>query len=540
MQALAMKMFKSTAAPRFVFWGVCSMLLQDDLSPTTLTLAERMLRRVLFETKELGGTSTKRMPGAGETQLWLEVLARQAAVLAPTSVFEEVKKIEEAVKTLRQLTEEAMSHSSSSMTSPSTSALPPSQYRIDTESQLKDDPSLVEINPMECRVQELALISSILSKSNGNSALTEESRVYFKNELERVCEGLLTEYPDQWNAHLTWINQIVMDYVATGSVDAILSHRHRLQRMQDLFPSLRGPFLAELHLLASIVQLRKADDIMEIWAPTLLPESFEAPWLSAASGASPAVSELSSMLCRYVTLFDKRQCCFTDIKSYLDILVALWGSESFPYRDAMAGWVQVRANIAEANLWKEVLPKVTRPSVVDNADGGIQIADDICRFCKLQQILRYLNVNSDIDSDKNSIVRFISLFSAIRTAYPRPVTVPLRDGKPTEDLGDRGIRNEDELLVIGSDLCAASYRRVFGNQSSGDVPDAVQRFFRDAALAQLLSAGRNQSVFNYVFALELVQGPLRNLCAAEAAVSCYSSLKVKYIQVTRLIARMNA
>jgi hypothetical protein len=423
------------------------------------------------------------------------------------------------------------------MASPSTSALPPAQYRIDSESQFKDDPSLVEINPMECQVKELTLISSILSKSNGNCALSEESRVYFRNELERVCEALLSEYPDQWNAHLTWINHIAAEFVATGNVDAVISHRHRLQRMQDLFPSLRGPFLAELQLLSSIVQQQrsKADAVMDLWAPTLLPESFEAPWASAASGTSPAVSELTSLLCRYITLFDKRQCCFTDIKSYLDILVTLWSSESYQYRDAMAGWVQVRANIAEANLWREVLPKVNRPSVVDNAEGGIPIADDICRFCKLQQILRYLNVNSDINSDKDWIVRFISLFSAIRTAYPRPVTVPLRDGQPTEDLGDRGIRNEDELLAIGANLCAQSYRRIATRPSSSDVPMGVQRFFRDAALSQVLAAGRKQSVYNYVFALELVLGPLRNLCAAEAAVSCYSALKVKYIQVTLLL-----
>lgn len=529
MQTVAMKMFKSTASPRFIFWGVCSMLLMDDLSSTTLTLAERMLRRVLFEAKEQGGSSTKRMPGAGEMQLWLEVLHRQATALAATSASEEVKKIKEAVETLRQLTEEAMSHSASTVAAQSTSALPPTQYRIDTESQLKEDPSLVEINPMECQVKEINLISSILSKSNGNGALPAESRTYFMNELERVCEALLSEYPDQWNAHLTWINQTVANYLSTGDVSGVVSHRHRLQRMQDLYPSLRGPFLAEMHLLTSLLREKKAERVMEMWAPTLLPESFEAPW-ATATGTNPAVSELSSMLCRYIMLFDKRQCCFTDIKSYLDILFLHWTAESFTYRDAMARWVQVRADIAEASLWRQVLPRVTKPTVVDNAEGGIPVADDICRLCKLQQILRYLNDCNEVESDKTAILRSIAMFSAIRTAYPRPVTVPLKDGQPCEDLGDRGIRNEDELLVIGSNLYAALYRRL-SERSSTNVPGGVQRFFRDAALTQLLSAGRKQSVFNYVFPLELILGPLRGLCAAETAVSCYSALKVKYIQV---------
>lgn len=53
MQLLGQRLFKSTNNSEYVFWSVCSMLQQNDLPPAMLTVADRMIRKVLYESSTL-------------------------------------------------------------------------------------------------------------------------------------------------------------------------------------------------------------------------------------------------------------------------------------------------------------------------------------------------------------------------------------------------------------------------------------------------------------------------------------------------------
>ena len=46
MQLIAQKLYKIKGDPRFLFWSVSSMLLQNDLPSQMLTVAERMIEKV--------------------------------------------------------------------------------------------------------------------------------------------------------------------------------------------------------------------------------------------------------------------------------------------------------------------------------------------------------------------------------------------------------------------------------------------------------------------------------------------------------------
>ena len=47
MQLLGQRLYKANSNPQFVFWSVSSMLQQADLPPAMLTVAEKMIQKVL-------------------------------------------------------------------------------------------------------------------------------------------------------------------------------------------------------------------------------------------------------------------------------------------------------------------------------------------------------------------------------------------------------------------------------------------------------------------------------------------------------------
>lgn len=54
MQLQATRLYKMTEDPKFMYWHVAALLLQDDLPPTMLVVGEKMLRKVIFEISGMG------------------------------------------------------------------------------------------------------------------------------------------------------------------------------------------------------------------------------------------------------------------------------------------------------------------------------------------------------------------------------------------------------------------------------------------------------------------------------------------------------
>ena len=64
MQLLGQRLYKVNSNPQFVFWSVSSMLQQDDLPPAMLTVAEKMIQKVLNS-----DTPVKTRPGTYQSSL---------------------------------------------------------------------------------------------------------------------------------------------------------------------------------------------------------------------------------------------------------------------------------------------------------------------------------------------------------------------------------------------------------------------------------------------------------------------------------------
>jgi hypothetical protein len=408
MQAMSLKAFKSFNNSKYVFWTVCAILIQEDLSATSILLAERMLRKVLFETRlEL---PLKRMAGAEEVLLWVEVLNREASSLDSEEAALQ-KKIE-SLETLRQLSIEI------SVSRPRTfTADTAVDFRLDSEVQFHSDPSVIEMSHFRCLTEEARLllhIISILSKKGDCVAITK--REDLTREVIGIFEEMLSMNPDQWEVYALWIDLVVQRSEYSRSVDGIvvlepietvLSLRRKLCTLQCTFPSLRGPFLAEIHLLIELSRSRGFDNVKlrEIWDSVPLPGDLESISLAfrivdLRSEASFFTCEISKLLCRYIALFDCKQCCHSDIVGYLELVfLSDESSHTAQCCSQMQHWIRGRYD----NVMIRVRAVLALP-VLDSAGSSLEMTKDICRLAKLQQIVRTLASSFDILRDNSCAV----------------------------------------------------------------------------------------------------------------------------------------
>ena len=199
MQRIAQQLYKLTGLPMYVFWVVNSMLQQQDLPPAILTVAERMIEKILFD-----GVGCSYSPGAEELELYVNLLLKR-------------RKVKEALDKLDIL-----------------SARKSGQIITDNKSfKATTGGSLIKIHRLQksnLRVkllQELLLteecsLSSFINKeASSSSSSVERSSRECSSIIEKIkfyISDLITEiyqilkfYPDQWEAHL-----LVIQYILTS------------------------------------------------------------------------------------------------------------------------------------------------------------------------------------------------------------------------------------------------------------------------------------------------------------------------------------
>ncbi len=282
MQMTAQRMYKLTDNPKYLFWSTSALLMQRDLPPAMLVVAEKTLRKVLYEQRK------DKCPGAEELQLFLSALVRQG-------------RLKDALDELKTLSARPRDESE----------------RLNDEEQFSEQTNLVAMQALTLSCLKLDLLVHLRDWG----------------EVERECLAVLESLPDQWavydllhqlllfrlGALSPWTVQSISDLVALNelpkpmvsgdslpSMDREMHARlvaHHLSLLRDkqrANPKLRGPRLAELHLLLSL-----AKHSLEGLLPT--EEGVE----------SDVFARLLVLFEQYVTLFESKYCCFMDLKPLL-------------------------------------------------------------------------------------------------------------------------------------------------------------------------------------------------------------------------------
>eukprot|EP00605_Chrysophyceae_sp_TOSAG23-4_P002785 GSChrysophyteH1.ASY1.ANO1.3069.1 assembled CDS len=284
MQLLAQKLYKKLGDKKYVFWTVASMLIQADLPPMMLAVAEKMLHKIFYEATVAAKAAVENQPGAEELELYLQVLQKQGKFKQSLDILKELQSRDAGAA-------------------------------IDCGEDFQADGSRVKLHSL----RYLNLCSEIICILLGEGP---DDALF--SEIKDIQNKILKSYPDQWDAH-----KLLIALEVTSSVDgsglpcddsSLLKHREFLRRLQRENSYLRGPYLAEIELLC--VWAGRGQDLPPSWVASESPAGFSVPSAQEAKGAySASVDiELSTLLCKYMYKFQSKQCCFSDVKSYLQKL----------------------------------------------------------------------------------------------------------------------------------------------------------------------------------------------------------------------------
>ena len=345
MQFVAQKLHKSTPDKNhFLFWSITCMMLQD-LPPTMMVLAEKMAFKVLYELSPLT------QPSAEEMSLYALILAKQ-------------NKLTQAFDAIAQLRGRAAG-------SP-----------LVDEAHFAANPNFVKMLSLQVSVHKIDL-------------LVRQGRL---DEAIREGKHVLASFPDQWNVHSVTVDCLLqrttgstinqegvqalsrekhMDFpmqdlsallrkvsnqhpasssdVASLS-ESVLQYHAYLQQLQSQHPKLRGPYLAEMHLLASwIALLQDAPTVGEkpLWAPSeasAMPQGAQAELAASALGG--LVLALCDLIGKFALRFQTKQCCFSDLKPYLTALSSTAHSQTA--LTALRAWAVDQRILSNQRLFEAV------------------------------------------------------------------------------------------------------------------------------------------------------------------------------------------
>lgn len=279
MQQVAQRIYKITDNARYLFWSVSCMLLQKDLPSAMLVVAEKMLKKVFFD------IHPKQAPGAEELHLYLITVIKQG-------------KLEEAVAAIKTLTSRDQN------------------AKITDDDHFKENVNLVALQKLQvssllvdiyCKLGDFQEVMTVLREINGDFpdqwntyelqnylVLLSLGIDYKTNNLNAVSD--LVCFQQESLLNVLWKNvPTVVD--KKQIVDQHLSY---LQVQKENNARLRGPYLAELYFITACVSSAELRSILvEINAAV-------SPW-----------QHLSQLLTQYISKFESKYCCFTDIKTIL-------------------------------------------------------------------------------------------------------------------------------------------------------------------------------------------------------------------------------
>lgn len=325
MQQIAQKLYKTvTDKPYYLFWSVGCMLHQDDLPPTMLVVAQKMMYKAFYE------LYPSKQPSAEELSMYLYILVKQGLN-------------EEALSALRDLSSR------------------PVKTFINDGDHFESNVNLVQMHKLTLNMHRI----DILVRMKQLHAVVKE------------CKDILESYPDQWNIHTLLVDCLIRIYLqqlklnskkngGTGDddddegqagvttsavsghfafprqyfdvsdvnptdneegidhpIEILTTHQQFLRSIQEQCPKIRGPYLAEMHLLCAYVRCCQGSSS----SSSAVVPSLPAGWLTSAEyfvNAPEGVSKaLVNLLIEYVNRFQTKPTCFTDIKNYIHTLRSL-------------------------------------------------------------------------------------------------------------------------------------------------------------------------------------------------------------------------
>lgn len=315
MQQLAQKLYKLTAKRKYIFWAVSSMLHQSDLPTTMIELSEKMLLKALSERSSI--TSITDEPGAEEILLLVDVYERRAKL---TSINTNDARIALQLKALEALSSYVPSQCATYEQESSTLS---SEFVIEDDSTFKGDPALVKSNKLQISLTKLKVLS-LLHSYGWTDTDSLEVKILF---------DILEELPDQWSA---WDKLILCNAKKASNAESSqnhdLIHLHTyIKSVQQKHSQLRAPLLSEIFLVKtlwtlgyrnaiqsvreSILQSNSSDDSSEL---TIMIENMSISCLAPPDEELlHYVAIMNILLCRYLSRFDSKQCCFSDLRTYL-------------------------------------------------------------------------------------------------------------------------------------------------------------------------------------------------------------------------------
>lgn len=401
MQALATKLYKSSGKSHFLFWSICSMLLQHDLPPQMLVVGERMIAKIFND------SYSNCQPGAEEIELYIHIITKQG-------------KYSEALNLLDKIMEN------------------PAGALVNENDDFVANGSQIKLSKLRLATLRGELLTALLPGK--------------MPELILQLKHILSIYPDQWIAHEQLIDCIYKSFDTQESKEEsiLVEHQQYLLDIQRANPRIRGPYLAELLFMQTIgngataqlpsgwTRAGTVKSCKDFTAPTLqeVNSSTETP----VSDASVAFYEdFCLLLLHYIDKFQTKQCCFSDIKKYCDYIHTHLPAV---YTQSVISWSNTRLSQLLIDLETIIASHKSNPEQ-SNRDKTIEV---LCSYSKMNQISYYCNLllrNNDQNVTKYTDNGIIKLHQA---------TVDLCRGGIG---GDREVQPNDELLSIFA--CASRY-----------------------------------------------------------------------------------
>jgi len=335
MQLIAQKLYKIKGDPRFLFWSVSSMLLQNDLPSQMLTVAERMIEKVFNENyKDV-------QPGAEEFELYIHLICKQGRFADGLTVFDRLS-----------------------------SQSPGSLINDDEEFQI--NASKVKMHNLQLMTLRLNLLEKLLLKDDAIAELIK----------------IIDFYPDQWIAHQKTIEYIFDTTSQQQDLnELVLNHQKKLHLIQSNNSQLRGPFLAEIFLFSKWILLGKTD-LPNSWIPCNGPKDLNLDHI--VSDNSIVLKEFCSLICAYVDKFQSKQCCFSDIQQYIAVLDKIHSVQALQSIDE---WTRIRVRSLVSEL--EILIKSDSKTVDERRDQAVCLLCCISKMNQLSFFCQFLSSNSN-------------------------------------------------------------------------------------------------------------------------------------------------
>lgn len=262
------------------------------------------------------------------------------------------------------------------------------------------------------------------------------------DQVIQILKEVLIELPDQWDALEALVTVHHDSYCRSKALgDSRLGAlRKDLLQMQSLHPDNRGPYLAEMLLL----RLWTETSLSENHSQSLpIPESWtfgedqtaslatDFALLNLNGGVRTLAQLMVLLVVQYISKFESKQCCFTDIKPYL---TSVYLKENHQFMD----WMRARAATLRSSLEANVQNFNSAPS---EENSGKEVPEQICRLSKLLQIEFFLKVGSDTLGDEawQFVRSLVNLYC---------VTHEVAGGRGVGGL--REVQPGDELLMLAS------------------------------------------------------------------------------------------